>query len=101
MNNPTNPDYSVESASTSGPATARTSQPPEGVSLLKPLDTTLAPPSSLGPSRGTTPAFFDNLSEWNNEVFDPLGWTLDGLVDLPYPMGTQPMDIDHFGPDIE
>ena len=29
-----------------------------------------------------TPAF--NYDDMNYEVFDPLNWTLDGLVDFPY-----------------
>ncbi|KAI4155319.1 MAG: hypothetical protein LQ340_001057 [Diploschistes diacapsis] len=96
LNNPTNPEY-ADSFSTSGPATARTPQPPDMPPFSKPIDATLAPPSSTGISRGTTPAFLEGFGEWNNEVFDPLSWTLDGLVELPFPIGPQPMEFDPWG----
>ena len=94
LSNPTNPDFVSESTSTSDPTTARTSQPPEALLGMRSLDTTLAPASTVGLSRGPTPAFVDAFSEWNNEVFDPLGWTLDGLVDFP-------MDQGFWGTEIE
>lgn len=57
----------------------------------KALDTILAPPSS-GISRAVTPGVGD-YGEWSNDVFDPLNWMLDGLVDFPsYGMVTEGMD---------
>ena len=54
--------------------------------LGKALDTTLAPPSSAL-SRAVTPGGDYGLGEWNNEVFDPLNWILDGIVGLPSGIG--------------
>lgn len=31
-------------------------------------------------------------AEWENEVWDPVSWTLDGHVGLPYPLGLPPGD---------
>ncbi|KAL9133951.1 MAG: hypothetical protein Q9175_004872 [Cornicularia normoerica] len=72
LKNPTNPDSAVESATTS---TADNSLAPSAL-----LGGTLTPSDSFG-------------GESNYEVFDPLNWMLDGLVDLPY-------DIS-MGPDME
>ena len=48
-------------------------------------------------SRAVTPGGDYGFGEWNNEVFDPLTWMLDGLVDLPYGlgegMGTVPQEV--------
>lgn len=60
------------------------------------MDITLAPPS-FGPSRGTTPIYTDAFSEWNNQVFDPLNWSLDGLVDLPFSTGMHMGEFDTNG----
>ena len=87
MNNPTNPDSSVTPVSTSGSTTATTSLAADGPQALgKALDTVLAPPSSTM-SRAVTPGGDYGFGEWNNEVFDPLTWMLDGLVGLPYGFG--------------
>lgn len=61
LKNPTNPDSAVESSSVSV------------------VDQSLAP--SVAP--GDTTATPDELRFDNNEVFDPLNWMLDGLVDFP------------------
>jgi hypothetical protein len=81
MKNPTNPDSAAESSASSTH-----------------LDSTLMPPSHqiqnqlLGP-RAVTPSHGlpsgmmgggVGYSESNYEVFDPLNWMLDGLVDFPY-----------------
>jgi hypothetical protein len=63
LKNPTNPDSTAESSASS-----------------------VADPS-LGPSVITgdmiTPGPSNTWGESNYEVFDPLNWMLDGLVDLP------------------
>ena len=64
VKNPTNPDSAVESSANSV------------------ADHTLAPSNILADT--ITP---DGFGESNYEVFDPLNWMLDGLVELPYPMG--------------
>jgi hypothetical protein len=83
LNNPTKPEVLTESNASS---TVGSSQPPDSLPLFKAMDATLAPPS-FAMSRGTTPTILGPFAEWNNEVFDPLSWTLDGLVELPYPNG--------------
>jgi len=82
MKNPTNPDSAAESSASSTY-----------------LDSTLMPPSNqlsnqlLAAARAVTPnnGMPSNMmsggvgySESNYEVFDPLNWMLDGLVDFPY-----------------
>ena len=42
-----------------------------------------AAPSRVPTPAGVAPGAGDGFGEFNNEVFDPLGWMLDGLVDLP------------------
>ena len=59
------------------------------------METTLAPslaPAPFSVSRSSSPAFLLNnfTTEWENEVFDPISWTLDGHVGLPYPLGMAP-----------
>ncbi len=44
----------------------------------------MAPSTMLGDT--ITP---DGYGESNYEVFDPLNWMLDGLVEFPYSMGGQ------------
>lgn len=78
IKNPTNPDSAEESRSSSTP-----------------LDNTLVPPSHSmhqhpGMMSHTAPtltgpgAMLGGYAESNYEVFDPLNWMLDGLVDFPY-----------------
>jgi len=84
MKNPTNPDSAAESSASSTH-----------------MDSTLMPTShqlgnqlmsASGQSRSLTPnhglpssAMMSGLGyESNYEVFDPLNWMLDGLVDFPY-----------------
>ncbi|KAL4873252.1 hypothetical protein BDV12DRAFT_160684 [Aspergillus spectabilis] len=90
LKNPTNPDSNESSASSSvGPP--RTSPGITGG------DPSLAPPllsqSNLGVQStsglGNLPSGF---MEPNYEVFDPLNWLLDGLVDLPYPYSVSGME---------
>ena len=70
VKNPTNPDSAVESSANSV------------------ADHSLAPSNILGDT--ITP---DGFTESNYEVFDPLNWMLDGLVEFPYPMGAQMPDL--------
>lgn len=84
MNKPTNPDSAAESSASSTH-----------------MDSTLMPPShqlgnqlmaATSQSRAITPnhglpssGLMGGLGyESNYEVFDPLNWMLDGLVDFPY-----------------
>ncbi|KAL4875963.1 hypothetical protein BJY04DRAFT_200897 [Aspergillus karnatakaensis] len=90
LKNPTNPDSNESSASSSvGPP--RTS--PRIVGGDPSLAPPLLPQSNLGvqstPDVGTLPSGF---MEPNYEVFDPLNWLLDGLVDLPYPYSVSGME---------
>jgi len=70
VKNPTNPDSAVESSATSV------------------ADHSIAPSNMLGDT--TTP---DGFGESNYEVFDPLNWMLDGLVEFPYSMGETMPDL--------
>lgn len=40
-----------------------------------------------------TPGPDNSFGESNYEVFDPLNWMLDGLVDFPYSFSGQSMDV--------
>ncbi|KAH0538986.1 hypothetical protein FGG08_004435 [Glutinoglossum americanum] len=65
VKNPTNPDSNAESSSNSS------------------VDPNLAPPSAVRDS--VTPGRSNSaFGESHYEVFDPLNWMLDGLVDFPY-----------------
>ncbi|KAH0557120.1 hypothetical protein GP486_005090 [Trichoglossum hirsutum] len=65
VKNPTNPDFTAESSSNSS------------------IDPNLAPPN--GPRGSVTPGRSNSaFGESHYEVFDPLNWMLDGLVDFPY-----------------
>lgn len=69
LKNPTNPDSAVEFSSTSL------------------ADNSLAPSALLGGTLTPSDGFG---GESNYEVFDPLNWMLDGLVDLPYDLSLAP-----------
>ena len=85
LKNPTNPDSNAES-STNSSAAAGHSTPVVTVG-----DPSLAPapmlPQNLGVGGGVS-GLPSGFMEPNYEVFDPLNWLLDGLVDLPYPYST-------------
>ncbi|KAJ5574299.1 uncharacterized protein N7459_008726 [Penicillium hispanicum] len=99
LKNPTNPDSAADSsaASSVGPPQTQSSTP--GISGGDP---SLAPAPMLSQASmgvqsnsgvGNLPSGF---MEPNYEVFDPLNWLLDGLVDLPYSysaMGGEPQGI--------
>ncbi|KAL5342633.1 hypothetical protein BJX70DRAFT_301569 [Aspergillus crustosus] len=84
LKNPTNPDSNESSASSSvGP-------PRASPGITSGGDPSLAPPLLSQTSIGVQPAsglgtLPSGFMEPNYEVFDPLNWLLDGLVDLPYP----------------
>ncbi|CAG8314972.1 unnamed protein product [Penicillium salamii] len=92
LKNPTNPDSAADSSNTSsvGPMQPATTTP--GISgndpslapapLLSQATLGVQPPSN--PANGLPSGFM----EPNYEVFDPLNWLLDGLVDLPYSYST-------------
>jgi hypothetical protein len=90
LKNPTNPDSAHPTVGTT-PSTslmndAHGLQIGGGLSS-KTLDPMLGVPTSQGGSRAPTPsADFGWGGEWSNEVFDPLNWMLDGMVDFPYVM---------------
>jgi len=65
VKNPTNPDSNAESSSSSS------------------VDPGLVPPGGM---RGSVTPGRSNSAygESHYEVFDPLNWMLDGLVDFPY-----------------
>lgn len=92
LKNPTNPDSNAESSNSSSIQPTRTSTATPGVAGA--ADPSLAPAPMLpqanmgvsAPSAvGALPSGF---MEPNYEVFDPLNWLLDGLVDLPYSYST-------------
>lgn len=60
-------------------------------------DPSLAPPllaqNNMGVQSGTgLGGLPSGFMEPNYEVFDPLNWLLDGLVDLPYPYSVSGME---------
>lgn len=95
LNNPTNPDSGPDSSSSSI-SHLRTSTSTPGA-FGNPADPSLAPappPPSTGIGSLPSSAAGNGLNslgglpsgflEPNYEVFDPLNWILDGLVDFPY-----------------
>ncbi|KAJ5750373.1 hypothetical protein N7533_007401 [Penicillium manginii] len=87
LKNPTNPDSAADSSATSSVGPLHTSTSTPGISGGDP---SLAPapmiPANLGvqaPGTGVG-GLPSGFMEPNYEVFDPLNWLLDGLVDLPY-----------------
>lgn len=91
LKNPTNPD-SADSSAASSIAPPRTSSSTPGVAggdpSLAPApplpQTNLGLPSSVNNGVGGLPSSITGFMEPNYEVFDPLNWLLDGLVDFPY-----------------
>lgn len=85
MKNPTNPDSAAES-SASSTHLDNIIMPPSSAAIQNQL---LAAAGQDTPNNGMTNA--SNMlsggvgyTESNYEVFDPLNWMLDGLVDFPY-----------------
>jgi hypothetical protein len=95
LKNPTNPDSAADS-SASSVAPPRTSSSTPGVGGKDPSLVPPPLPSGLGFSSahnglGGLSSGGNGFLEPNYEVFDPLNWLLDGLVDFPYsyPVETQ------------
>lgn len=84
MNNPTNPESANESSASSSHLDATLMAPQHQLS-----GHLIAAARALTPNHGL-PSSHMNLGggvgyqESNYEVFDPLNWMLDGLVDFPY-----------------
>ncbi|PWY73755.1 C6 transcription factor [Aspergillus sclerotioniger CBS 115572] len=91
LKNPTNPDSNADSSNSSSVVPTRTSTATPGVAGADP---SLAPAPMLAPANMAVPpsggvgALPSGFLEPNYEVFDPLNWLLDGLVDLPYSYST-------------
>jgi len=68
LKNPTNPESTTGSSATS---------------MAEGVDPSLAPPPP-GIMPGNVTSGSGSFGEANYEVFDPLNWMLDGLVDFPY-----------------
>lgn len=91
LKNPTNPDSAADSSAASSVGPPRTSSSTPG---LAGGDPSLAPAPILSqaaigvqPNNGVG-GLPSGFMEPNYEVFDPLNWLLDGLVDLPYSYST-------------
>ncbi|GAB1206626.1 hypothetical protein APSETT445_005316 [Aspergillus pseudonomiae] len=90
LKNPTNPDSNAESSAASSVGAAHTSNSTPGIGgdpSLAPAP--MLPQATLSVQSGSSvPGLPSGLMEPNYEVFDPLNWLLDGLVDLPYSYST-------------
>ncbi|KAL2814543.1 hypothetical protein BDW59DRAFT_154346 [Aspergillus cavernicola] len=91
LKNPTNPDSNTDSSASSSVGPPRTSPGIAGgdPSLAPPLLPQANMSVQSGNGLGGLPSGF---MEPNYEVFDPLNWLLDGLVDLPYPYSVSGME---------
>jgi hypothetical protein len=86
MKNPTNPDSAAESSASSTHQMDSTLMPPSH-QLQNHLMATTSNPGSVTPNNGLPSQMMGGMgynNESNYEVFDPLNWMLDGLVDFPY-----------------
>jgi len=81
MKNPTNPDSATESRASS--TQLESTLMPSSHGLHAGLQSQLQPNLSNMGGAGT-PGITNPYGESNYEVFDPLHWMLDGLVDFPY-----------------
>jgi len=84
MKNPTNPDSAAESSASSTTHLDTTLMPPSH--QLHPNQLLAAAAGAVTPNNGLPSHMMSGVgySESNYEVFDPLNWMLDGLVDFPY-----------------
>ncbi|EEA20883.1 hypothetical protein TMatcc_000881 [Talaromyces marneffei ATCC 18224] len=96
LKNPTDPDSNGDTTGSAlGPRASSTTPGVTGDPSLAP-----APPLPHGLSLSSSSTGVNNLPssavsgfvEPNYEVFDPLNWLLDGLVDFPYTMPMQGME---------
>ncbi|KAL2812860.1 hypothetical protein BJX63DRAFT_421565 [Aspergillus granulosus] len=91
LKNPTNPDSNAESSASSSAG------PPRASPAIAGGDPSLAPPLLSQPNLGVQSSnglgsLPSGFMEPNYEVFDPLNWLLDGLVDMPYPYSVSGME---------
>ena len=84
MKNPTNPDSAAESSASSTTHLDSTLMPSSH--QMHPSQLLVSAAGSLTPNNGLPSHMMSGVgySESNYEVFDPLNWMLDGLVDFPY-----------------
>ncbi|KAB8229141.1 hypothetical protein BDV23DRAFT_158988 [Aspergillus alliaceus] len=92
LKNPTNPDSNAESSASSSVGAAHTNSTPGvagGDPSLAPAPAPLLGQATMGVQSGSSVGGLPSgFMEPNYEVFDPLNWLLDGLVDLPYSYST-------------
>lgn len=87
LKNPTNPESNVDSSANSSVTPLHTSS---STPITGNADPSLAPaplpPTGLGnlSTPGASSGLPSGFMESTYEVFDPLNWMLDGLVDFPY-----------------
>lgn len=87
LKNPTNPDSSADNSATSSTAPGRNSSTPAvggGDPSLAPAPSMPSAGLGMTPANGGVSSLPSNFMGPNYEVFDPLNWLLDGLVDFPY-----------------
>jgi len=84
MNKPTNPESAAESSASSTHHMDATLMPPSQHQLSNQLLAAQSGAGSVTPNHGLPSAGMLGFGESNYEVFDPLNWMLDGLVDFPY-----------------
>jgi hypothetical protein len=90
LKNPTNPDSNADSSSANSIAPLHSSTVTPGASGTDPSLAPAPPPPSTGigalgtSASGAAVGLASGYLEPNYEVFDPLNWVLDGLVDFPY-----------------
>ncbi|PWY91143.1 C6 transcription factor [Aspergillus heteromorphus CBS 117.55] len=90
LKNPTNPDSNADSSNSSSLGPTRTSTATPGISGADPslAPAPMLPQASMGVPSSAVGGLPSGFMEPNYEVFDPLNWLLDGLVDLPYSYST-------------
>jgi hypothetical protein len=90
LKNPTNPDSAADSSAASSVGPPRTSSSTPGITGGDPslAPAPILPNLGVGPPSNGAGGLPSGFMEPNYEVFDPLNWLLDGLVDLPYSYST-------------
>ncbi|KAJ5103346.1 hypothetical protein N7532_003875 [Penicillium argentinense] len=92
LKNPTNPDSAADSSAASSVGPPHTSSSTPGITGGDPslAPAPILPQANLGvqPPGNGVGGLPSGFMEPNYEVFDPLNWLLDGLVDLPYSYST-------------
>lgn len=85
MKNPTHPESAAESSASSTHHMDTTLMPPSH-QLQSHLLVASSSNGGMTPNHGLPSGMMGGYNESNYEVFDPLNWMLDGLVDFPYSM---------------